>query len=85
VVVTGNATPGATVVLAATLSPSGSTDPGGTAHNAAVPTDVVTARAGADGSYSATLSLAPGSWAVTAATAPGPAATGYAQATVTAG
>jgi glucan 1,4-alpha-glucosidase len=84
VTVTGNATPGATVVLAATLSPSGATDPGGTAHDAAIPTDVVTARAGADGSYSATLSLAPGSWAVTAATGSG-RATGYAQATVTTG
>ena len=51
---------------------------------AAVPTDVVTARAGADGSYSATLSLAPGSWAVTAATGSG-RATGYAGATVTTG
>ena len=84
VTVTGNATPGGTVVLSATLSPAGATDPGGTAHDAAVPTDVVTARAGADGSYSATLSLAPGSWAVTAATGSG-RATGYAQATVTAG
>jgi glucoamylase len=84
VTVTGTAAPGATVVLAATLSPAGATDPNGTAHSAPVPTDVVTARAAADGGYTATLSVTTGSWAVTAATAAA-AATGYAQATVTTG
>ena len=85
VVVSGAAAPGATVVLAATLSSAGATSPGGTAHSAAVPTDIVTARAGTDGSYSVPVSLTAGSWVLTAATAPGPAATGYAQTTVTAG
>jgi glucoamylase len=83
--VSGTAAPGATVVLDATLSPAGATDPGGSAHDAAVPTDVVTARAGADGSYSATLALTAGSWVVTAVTTAGQTATGYAQTTITAG
>jgi glucoamylase len=84
VTVTGTAAPGATVVLAATLSPAGATDPNGTAHSAPVPTDVVTAQATADGEYTATLSVTSGSWVITAATATA-AATGYAQAAVTAG
>jgi hypothetical protein len=84
--VSGTAAPGAMVVLMATRSPVGATNPGGTAHSAAVPTDVVTARAGADGSYSASYVLPAGSWVVTAATgSSSPAATGFAQTTVTAG
>jgi hypothetical protein len=81
VTVTGTARPGATVVLGATLSPAGATDPGGTAHGSAIPTDVVTARGGADGKYTATLSLPPGTWVITAATATA-SATGYAQAPI---
>jgi glucoamylase len=84
VTVTGTAAPGATVVLAATLSPDGATDPNTAAHSAPVPTDVVTARATAAGGYTATLTVTPGSWVITAATAAA-AATGYAQATATAG
>lgn len=83
VTVTGTGTPGATVVLAATLSPSGATDPNGTAHSAPVPTTIVTARAGADGTFSATVPVTGGTWLITAASAAA-AATGYAQATVTA-
>jgi glucan 1,4-alpha-glucosidase len=83
VTVTGTAAPGATVVLAATLSPAGATEPNGTAHSAAIPTTVVTARAGADGAFTASLPSPAGTWVITAATAT-PVATGYAQATVTA-
>jgi glucan 1,4-alpha-glucosidase len=83
VTVTGSAAPGATVVLAATLSPAGATDPNAVAHSAAVPTDIAVARAGQDGSYSATLPLTTGTWVITAATATA-SASGYAQATVTA-
>jgi glucoamylase len=84
VTVTGTAAPGATVVLAATLSPAGATDPNGTAHSAPVPTNIVTVQATADGGYTATLPVTSGSWVITAATATA-TATGYAQATVTAG
>lgn len=79
---TGVTAPGATVVLAATLSPSGATEPNGTAHSAAVPTIIVTAQAGASGSYSATLPVSAGTWVITAVTGTA-SATGYAQATVT--
>jgi glucoamylase len=82
VTVSGTAAPGATVVLAATLSPAGATEPNGTAHSAPVPTNVVTARAGADGAFTATLpSPVAGAWVITAATATA-LASGYAQATV---
>jgi glucoamylase len=82
VTVTGTAAPGATVVLAGTLSPPGATEPNGTAHSAPIPTNVVTVRAGADGTFSTTLPSAAGTWVITAATA-SPGATGYAQTTVT--
>jgi glucoamylase len=81
VTVTGTAVPGATVVLAATLSPPGATEPNGTAHSAPIPTNVVSARAGANGAFTATLPSPAGTWVITAATATA-AATGYAQATV---
>jgi glucan 1,4-alpha-glucosidase len=83
VTLTGSASPGATVVLAATLAPSGATNPNGTAHSVPVLTEIVTARAGADGGYSATLPVTAGTWVVTAATGT-TSATGYAQATITA-
>jgi glucoamylase len=82
--VTGVTAPDTTVVLAATLSPPGATDPNGTAHSTAIPTIIVTAQADADGSYSATLPVTAGTWVITAATGTA-SATGYAQATVTAG
>jgi glucoamylase len=81
VTVTGTAAPGATVVLAATLSPAGATEPNGTAHSAPIPTNVVTARAGADGAFTATLPSPAGTWVITAATATA-VGTGYAQAAV---
>jgi glucoamylase len=84
VTVTGTAAPGAALVLAATLSPAGATDPGGTAHSAPIPTAIVTARAGANGTYAATVPVTAGTWVITAATATA-SATGYAQATATAG
>ena len=40
VMVSGTTTAGASVVIAATLSPPGATDPNGTAHGAPVPTEV---------------------------------------------
>jgi glucoamylase len=81
VTVTGTAAPDTTVVLAATLSPAGATEPNGTAHSAPIPTNVVTARAGADGAFTATLPSPAGTWVITAATAT-TVATGYAQATI---
>ncbi len=55
VTVTGTTAPGATVVLASTLSPAGATDPNGPAHSAAVPTNVTEVQAAADGTFSASL------------------------------
>ncbi len=82
VTVTGTAAPGATVVVAATLSPPGATQPNGTAHSAPVPTNIATVQAGASGQFSVTLPSPAGTWVITAGeTAAG--ATGYAQVTVT--
>ena len=81
--VTGTAAPGATVVVAATLSPVGATDPNGTAHSAPVPTNVTEVRAGPDGTFSASLPSTAGTWAVTAATVAASGATGFAQVTAT--
>jgi glucan 1,4-alpha-glucosidase len=82
VTITGTAAPGATVVIAATLSPPGATAPNGTAHSAPVPTTLATAQAAPDGEFSATIPVPSGTWIITAATAT-PTATAYAQATVT--
>ena len=80
VTVTGTAAPGATVVLASTLSPAGATDPNGTARSSPVPTNLTTAQAGPDGRFSATLPSPAGTWVISAATATR-SATGFAQAT----
>jgi glucoamylase len=82
VTVTGTATPGATVVIAATLSPPGATQPNGTAHSSPVPTNLTQATADASGHYSASVPSPAGTWVITAATAL-PAATGFAQVTIT--
>ena len=68
VTVTGTTTPGASIVVAATLSPAGATDPGGTAHSQPVPTTLQQVVAGNDGSYTVPLPLGPlgpGTWVVT--------------------
>jgi glucoamylase len=84
VTVTGTAAPGATVVIAATLSPAGATGPNGTAHSAAVPTNVTEVTAAGDGTFSASLPSPPGPWVITAGSLTRTGATGYAQVTITA-
>jgi len=81
--VTGTAAPGAAVVIAATLSPAGATQPNGSAHSAAVPTNIATARADASGQFSVTLPAAAGTWVITAGEMTAAGATGYAQVTIT--
>ena len=84
IAVTGTTVPGATVVIAATLSPAGATDPGGTAHGAPVPTELAQPAA-ADGSFSASVPATPGTWVVTVTTATHSGATAHQQLTVTVG
>jgi glucoamylase len=83
VTVTGTAAPGAAVVVAATLSPPGATQPNGTAHSAPVPTNIATVQAGASGQFSVTLPSPAGTWVITAGETAAAGATGYAQVTVT--
>jgi glucoamylase len=82
--IAGAAAPGATVVIAATLSPPGANDPGGTAHSQAVPTQSAQLTAGAGGSFTATLPLTAGTWVVTV-TATSGTATAHQQLPVTVG
>jgi len=83
ITVTGTTAPGATVDIAATLSPAGATDPNGTAHASAVPTAVVSVTASASGAFTATVPAPAGTWVVTATTTTPAGATGYAQLTIT--
>jgi glucan 1,4-alpha-glucosidase len=83
VTVTGTAAPGASVVVAATLSPPGASDPNGTAHSAPVPTNIATAQADASGQFSVTLPSPAGAWVITAGEMASGGATGYAQVTIT--
>jgi hypothetical protein len=82
VTVTGTAAPGATVVVGATLSPAGATEPNGTAHSAAVPANVTAVRADASGHFSASLPSPSGTWVITAATAR-PGSSGHARVSIT--
>jgi glucoamylase len=82
VTVSGTTAPGASVVVAATLSPPGATDPGGTAHSQPVPTDVAQSTAGGDGSFSTFLPLSAGTWLVTVTASEG-SATAHQQLTLT--
>jgi glucan 1,4-alpha-glucosidase len=79
--VSGTTSPGASVVVAATLSPPGATDPNGTAHSQPVPTSVQTLVAANDGSYTASLPLGAGTWVITVTAAQG-TATAHQQLTV---
>ncbi len=81
VTVSGTTAPGASVVVAATLSPTGATDPGGTAHAQPIPTSVGQVTAAPDGSFSVTVPAAAGSEVVSVAAAKG-GATGHSQQTV---
>jgi glucoamylase len=83
ITVSGTTAPGASVVVAATLSPAGATDPNGTAHSQPVPT-VVRELSAAGGSFSASLPAAAGTWVVTV-TASRAGATAHEQLTVTTG
>jgi hypothetical protein len=80
--VSGTTAPGASVVVAATLSPAGATDPGGTAHTQPIPTSVRQVTAAPDGAFSVTVPAAAGSDVVSVAAAKG-AGTGRSQQTVT--
>ncbi|HLI36056.1 MAG TPA: glycoside hydrolase family 15 protein [Streptosporangiaceae bacterium] len=82
VTVTGTAAPGVAVVVAATLSPPGATQPNGTAHSAPVPSSITTVRADASGRFAATLPSPPGTWVITAATAR-PGSSGHARVSIT--
>lgn len=82
VTVAGKTTAGSSVVVAATLSPPGATDPNGTAHNQAVPTQLTRQTAAGDGSFSAALPLTAGTWVVTVTSTQG-GATAHQQLTVT--
>jgi glucoamylase len=81
VTVSGTTSPDASVVVAATLSPAGATDPGGTAHNQPIPTSVRQVTAAPDGSFSATVPAAAGSDVISVAASQG-GATGHSQQTV---
>jgi glucoamylase len=81
VTVSGTTAAGASVVIAATLSPTGATDPGGTAHEQPVPTGIRQVTAALDGSFTATVPAAAGSDVVSVAATKG-ASTGHAQETV---
>ncbi len=82
VTVTGTTAPGASVEIAATLSPAGATDPGGTAHNQPVPAAIRQVTAAQDGSFSVTVPLAAGGYVVSAA-ATHAGATGHMQQSAT--
>ena len=82
VTVSGTTAPDASVVIAATLSPTGATDPGGTAHDQPIPTAIRQVTAAGDGSFSVTVPAAAGSDVVSVAASQG-GATGHAQQTVT--
>jgi glucoamylase len=79
--VSGTTSPGASVVVAATLSPPGATDPNGTAHSQPVPTSLQTLDAANDGSYTASLPLGAGTWVITVTATQG-TATAHQQLTV---
>ncbi|HEX3689290.1 MAG TPA: glycoside hydrolase family 15 protein [Solirubrobacteraceae bacterium] len=78
VTVAGTTAPGASVVIAATRSPTGATDPGGTAHAQAIPTAIRQVTAGQNGSFAVTIPLAAGDYVLSAA-ASHAAATGHVQ------
>ena len=82
VTVSGTTAPDASVVIAATLSPTGATDPGGTAHDQPIPTAIRQVTAAPDGSFSVAVPAAAGSDVVSVAASQG-GATGHAQQTVT--
>lgn len=63
--VTGTTAHGASVVIAATLSPAGATDPNATAHAQPVATQLRQLTSAGDGSFSVTLPLTTGTWVVT--------------------
>jgi glucoamylase len=71
VTVSGKTSLGASLVVAATLSPPGATDPNGTAHNQPVPTHVQHLIVGTDGTFTVSLPLAAGTWVVTVAASQG--------------
>jgi glucoamylase len=64
VTVFGTAAPRSTVVVGATLSPAGATQPGGTAHDQPVPTRVAV-RVTRTGRFTLPVDLEPGSWVIT--------------------
>jgi glucoamylase len=79
--VTGTTSPGTSVVVAATLSPSGATQPGGTAHGQPVPTQTQQLTT-ADGSFTVPLTLAAGTWVITVTASHGSRETAETQSTV---
>jgi glucan 1,4-alpha-glucosidase len=82
VTVSGTTAPGASVVVAATASPTGATDPGGSAHSQPVPTAIRQVTAGQDGSFTVSVPAAAGSDVVSVC-ASGGDATGHSQQSVT--
>jgi glucan 1,4-alpha-glucosidase len=81
ITVSGTTAPDASVVIAATLSPAGATDPNGTAHNQPIPTAIRQITAAQDGSFSVTVPATAGSDVVSVAASQG-GATGHTQQTV---
>jgi nitrogen fixation protein FixH len=79
--VTGTTSPGTSVVVAATLSPSGATQPGGTAHSQPVPTQTQQLTT-ADGSFTVPLTLAAGTWVITVTASHGSREAAESQSTV---
>ncbi len=64
VTITGHTPRGSHVVVGATLSPAGATDPGGAAHSKPIPT-VTGSTVGRHGPFRLRLGLGPGTWVVT--------------------